>query len=92
VRGVALRTAGLCLILLMGLASAAAADLTGKSVSGPLPPIIKPPEKVKGTCGKYGTNVEFVGTPSEAAREAKKEQKLVFVLHVSGYFEDPKLT
>jgi hypothetical protein len=51
-----------------------------------------PPEKAEGTCGKYGTTVEFVSTPSEAARQAKKEQKLVFVLHVSGYFEDPKLT
>jgi hypothetical protein len=36
--------------------------------------------------------VEFVRTPSEAARLAKKEQKLVFVLHVSGHFEDPTFT
>ena len=45
-----------------------------------------------GSCGSYGTNVEFVSSPSEAARQAKKEQKLVFVLHVSGHFEDPKFT
>ncbi len=44
------------------------------------------------SCGSYGTSVEFVGSPSEAARQAKKEQKLVFVLHVSGHFEDPKFT
>lgn len=44
------------------------------------------------TCGKYGTSVEFVATPSDAARQALKEQKLVFVLHVSGLFEDPKFT
>jgi hypothetical protein len=44
------------------------------------------------SCGSYGTSVEFVSTPSDAAREAKKDQKLVFVLHVSGHFEDPKFT
>ena len=45
-------------------------------------------------CGKesYGTSVVWSGTPSEAAEKAKKEEKLVFVLHVSGYFEDPKFT
>jgi hypothetical protein len=43
-------------------------------------------------CGGYGTSVDFVNSPSEAAQRAKKEQKLVFVLHVSGLFEDPKLT
>jgi hypothetical protein len=43
-------------------------------------------------CGSYGTAVQFVSNPSEAAQLAKKEEKLVFVLHVSGLFEDPKLT
>ena len=42
------------------------------------------------TC--HGTALQFVATPSEAARQALKEQKLVFVLHVSGHFEDPSLT
>jgi hypothetical protein len=42
--------------------------------------------------GCYGTKVEFLDTPKEAAAEAKKQEKLVFVLHVSGHFEDPKLT
>jgi hypothetical protein len=50
------------------------------------------PSEKEGTCGKFGTTVEFVSTPSEAAQQAKKQEKLVFVLHVSGYFEDPKLT
>jgi hypothetical protein len=40
----------------------------------------------------HGTAVNFVDTPSEAARQAKKEEKLVFVLHVSGQFEDPGIT
>jgi hypothetical protein len=44
------------------------------------------------TCGNHGTSVEFLDTPSEAARKALKEQKLVFVLHVSGNFEDPRFT
>ncbi len=51
---------------------------------------LKPDEGA--TCGNHGTAVHFVDTPSEAARLAKKEQKLGFVLHVSGIFEDPKLT
>jgi hypothetical protein len=47
-----------------------------------------------GKCGKqsYGTSIEWSGSPSEAAAKAKKEEKLVFVLHVSGHFEDPKFT
>jgi hypothetical protein len=47
-----------------------------------------------GKCGKqsYGTTIEWSGSPSEAAAKAKTEEKLVFVLHVSGHFEDPKFT
>ena len=46
----------------------------------------------KSTCGDYGTNVHFEKTPSDAARKALKEEKLVCVLHISGHFEDPNLT
>ena len=49
-------------------------------------------EKDGTTCGSHGTQVTFVDTPKEAAAQAKKEQKLVFVLHVSGNFEDPRFT
>lgn len=42
-------------------------------------------------CG-HGTKIELIDTPKEAAAIAKKEQKLVMVLHVSGHFEDPALT
>lgn len=42
--------------------------------------------------GKHGTSVAFVENPSEAARLAKKQEKLVFVLHISGIFEDPGCT
>jgi hypothetical protein len=41
---------------------------------------------------KYGTAIEFLGLPTEAARRALHEEKLLFVLHVSGNFEDAKFT
>ena len=46
------------------------------------------------SCGKetYGTSIVWEGSPAEAAKRAEKEEKLVFVLHVSGEFEDPKFT
>ena len=44
------------------------------------------------TCGEYGTSVHFEKTPSDAARKALKEEKLVMVLHVSGDFENPEFT
>lgn len=47
-----------------------------------------------GSCGKetYGTSIEWEGSPSAAAKRAAEEKKLVFVLHVSGNFEDPDFT
>jgi hypothetical protein len=42
--------------------------------------------------GEFGTSLHFEKTPSEAARKALKEEKLVIVLHVSGDFEDPAFT
>lgn len=47
------------------------------------------PEQIA-TC--HGTSVEFVDSPIEAAKLAAKQKKLVFVLHVSGHFEDPNFT
>ena len=46
------------------------------------------------SCGKetYGTSIDWSGTPAEAAKKAREEEKLVFVLHVSGRFEDPRFT
>ena len=41
---------------------------------------------------KYGTQVAFVGNPVDAARQATKERKLLFVLHLSGNFEDKQFT
>jgi hypothetical protein len=40
----------------------------------------------------YGTAVEFFGSPSEAAGKAAEDRKLLFLLHLSGNFEDPQFT
>ncbi len=47
---------------------------------------------VAGETAGFGTRIDFLESPKEAAALAKKQEKLVFVLHVSGYFEDPGLT
>ena len=74
---------GLCLAQLLGLGLA----LGGEPVKGKADK-----DKTEGVCATFGTHVEFVSTPSKAAELAKKQQKLVFVLHVSGKFEDPRFT
>jgi hypothetical protein len=43
-------------------------------------------------CGDYGTSVTFAQSPIEAARQALQQEKLVFVLHVSGNFEESQFT
>jgi hypothetical protein len=40
----------------------------------------------------YGTQVDFLESPAEAAQVAVREHKLCFVLHLSGNFEDAKFT
>lgn len=40
----------------------------------------------------FGTTIKFVETPKDAAAQAKKDEKLVMILHVSGNFEDPRFT
>ena len=72
---------GAAILLGLTLAQARAADKVAPS---------KP--ATAETCGEYGTSVHFEKTPSEAARKALKEEKLVFVLHISGHFEDPDFT
>jgi hypothetical protein len=89
--------------LLLSLTAAAQAQLEGidprtgkpaEPVVKPLPqPAPKPVARDEGsTCGDYGTAVLFEESPKDAAARAKKEEKLVFVLHVSGNFEDPRFT
>jgi hypothetical protein len=89
--------------LLLSLTATAQAQLQGidprtgqapEPVVKPVKPTPKPIAKEEGaTCsGDYGTSIEFEETPKDAAVRAKKEEKLVFVLHVSGNFEDPRFT
>jgi hypothetical protein len=40
----------------------------------------------------FGTSIEFVSNPTDAARLARQENKLLFVLHISGNFEDDQFT
>jgi len=41
---------------------------------------------------RFGTCVAFVSSPEAAFRKAGKDDKLVFVLHISGNFEDSGFT
>jgi hypothetical protein len=74
--------------------AAASVPLTASHSWTPAPP----PEPVAAlaaatrppvTCG---TSVEFVTNPMLAARQAEQEHQLLFLLHVSGDFEDPGFT
>ena len=49
-------------------------------------------DKAAPTCSAHGTKIDFFDTPSQAATQAVKDEKLVLVLHVSGHFEDPRFT
>ena len=65
----------------------AAVALVGLSTAWAASPATKP-----ATCGEYGTSIQFEKSPSDAAKKALKDEKLVMVLHISGYFEDPDFT
>ena len=43
-------------------------------------------------CQKLGTRIEFVPEPTEAFRLAKQQKKLVYMVHLSGNFEDTAFT
>jgi hypothetical protein len=43
-------------------------------------------------CETYGTGVKFHASPADAARAALRDHKLMFVLHISGHFEDSQFT
>jgi len=43
-------------------------------------------------CRQYHTAVDFYDSPAVAIKNAAKEDKLVFVLHVAGNFEEPGFT
>jgi hypothetical protein len=72
--------------LLLATAAVVCGLATQSFAAGPTKP------KSGETCGRHGTEVAFVDTPSEAASQARRDEKLVFVLHVSGHFENPEFT
>ena len=41
---------------------------------------------------RYGTSVDFVPSQTDAAQLARRDKKLMFLLHVSGNFEEPGFT
>jgi hypothetical protein len=43
-------------------------------------------------CKSYDTKLRFHPTLADAADEARKARKMLFVLHISGDFEDPGFT
>jgi hypothetical protein len=55
-----------------------------------LPPVVNySPSEQHGT---HGTTVEFLCSPDDATRRASEQHKMVFLLHVSGDFDDPGFT
>src|SRR5262249_121233 len=54
----------------------------------PKPVVVKPPRKTE----TFETSVAFACNPSAAARQAREQQKLLLVLHVSGDFEESRFT
>jgi len=79
------------LLPVLGLLGASASQAQGQKAVRPAAPsyVLTPPAE---SCGDHGTSVHFFKSPSEAARQAVKEEKLVFVLHISGLFEEPDFT
>ncbi len=53
-------------------------------------PELKTEKELATAC--HGTAINFVESPVTAAKLAAKQKKLVLVVHVSGYFEDPDFT
>jgi hypothetical protein len=51
-----------------------------------------PPEKPAVCAANLGTNIPFVKDPPEAFKQARKEKKLVFMIHLAGNFEDTQFT
>jgi hypothetical protein len=43
-------------------------------------------------CGGIGTRIDFEATAPDAFARARRENKMVFVVHLSGHLEDPGFT
>jgi hypothetical protein len=51
-----------------------------------------PPTAARRPVVPCGTSVEFISNPTLAGEHAREDRKLLFLLHVSGDFEDPGFT
>jgi hypothetical protein len=75
---------------------AIAAEVVGQSQppekAGPILVAQNPLLQARSAEPIHGTAVNFVATPTQAAREAQKNHKLMFLLHISGNFEDADFT
>ena len=61
----------------------------------PAPPVaepVKPAPAKPARCDRFGTAIDFVRSPALAFDRAARDQKLVMVLHLAGYFDDPGFT
>jgi hypothetical protein len=43
-------------------------------------------------CDRFGTAIDFFRSPALACDRAARDQKLVMILHLAGYFDDPGFT
>jgi hypothetical protein len=70
----------------------------GQEVNATIPSPADPEIAAKACAGPQqatatlGTTLEFAGSPSDALKQAVKEHKLVFLLHISGNFEESGFT
>ncbi len=74
-----------------------AAPVAAPSADPPAPPPAPPAEKKEApppaaVCQTFNTSVEFAVSPTAAEKQAARDGKLVFLLHVSGDFEDDAFT
>jgi hypothetical protein len=79
-------------------------EITPEPPAGPEPPakpsVVAEPKrpkkdidlKVFANCASIGTDILFVKDPPEAFRRAKAENKLVYMMHLSGNLEDKDFT
>ena len=58
----------------------------------PEAPAIALANKPAACAAKLGTSINFIANPPEAFQLAKKENKIVFMIHLSGNFEDKEFT
>lgn len=56
------------------------------------PPLARKDMSPFANCEQIGTNILFMKNPPEVFKQAKAENKLVFMVHLSGNLEDPGFT